>query len=114
MVQGQEQKVYKFVKSLYELKQTPKQWNEKVDKGILSNGLRIHQSDKCVYSKFNDKHGVIIYLYVDDMLIFDTDLKSIHSTNDFLSTNFSMKDMVVVDVIFGIRIKRRNGHLILS
>ena len=48
------------------------------------------------------------------MLIFGTDLESIQSTKDFLSANFSMKDMGVADVILGIRIKRRDGHLILS
>lgn len=114
VVQGQEHKVCKLVKSLYGLKQAPKQWHEKFDKVIVSNGFRIHQSDKCVYSKFTETQGVIVCLYVDDMLIFETDLDSIQSTKDMLSSSFSMKDMGVADVILGIRITRQGGNIVLS
>ncbi|GJX52495.1 zinc finger, CCHC-type containing protein [Tanacetum coccineum] len=67
-----------------------------------------HQSDNgCVYCKFDKSdNGVIICLYVDDMLIFGTDQDQVDKTKEFLSSNFSMKDIGEADVIFGIRIKR--------
>ena len=40
-----------------------------------------------------EKNGVIICLYVDDMLIFGTDLKQVEITKAFLSSSFDMKDM---------------------
>ncbi|XP_074300561.1 uncharacterized protein LOC141631838 [Silene latifolia] len=68
---GNEHKVCKLIKSLYGLKQAPEQWHHKFDEVVLSNGYRLNQSDKCVYSKFDDNgNGVIICLYVDNMLIF--------------------------------------------
>ena len=79
VVQGQEHKVCKLFKSLYGLKEAPKLCHEKIDKIILLNGFRIDQSDKCMYNKFNGKCGVIICLYVDDMLIFGIDLESIQN-----------------------------------
>nr|GEX78755.1 zinc finger, CCHC-type [Tanacetum cinerariifolium] len=42
---------------------------------------------------------VIIFLYVDDMLIFGTDQVHVDLENKFLSSRFSMKDMGEVDVI---------------
>lgn len=114
VVPGQEHKVCKLVKSLYGLKQAPKQWHENFDKVILSNGFRAHELDKCVYSKFNGNRSVIICLYVDDMLIFGTDHEVIICTKSFLCTCFNMKDMGVVDVILGIRIKRLNDNLIFT
>ncbi|GKF77602.1 zinc finger, CCHC-type containing protein [Tanacetum coccineum] len=50
---GNENKVCKLIKSLYELKQAPKQCHQKFDKVVLSNGYLLNQTDKCVYSKFD-------------------------------------------------------------
>uniref|UniRef100_A0A2N9EYR8 Reverse transcriptase domain-containing protein n=1 Tax=Fagus sylvatica TaxID=28930 RepID=A0A2N9EYR8_FAGSY len=71
---GNERKVCKLVKSLYGLKQAPKQWHEKFDTVILANGFKHNGADKCVYSKFTVEYGVIVCLYVDDMLIFGTNI----------------------------------------
>ncbi|GJT39612.1 zinc finger, CCHC-type containing protein [Tanacetum coccineum] len=97
---GNEHKVCKLVKSLYGLKQTPKQWHQKFDEVVLSSGFHLNQFDKCVYSKFDDSSkGVINCLYVDDMLIFVTDQNQVDKTKKFFSSRFSMKDMGEADVI---------------
>uniref|UniRef100_A0A2N9HAW2 Uncharacterized protein n=1 Tax=Fagus sylvatica TaxID=28930 RepID=A0A2N9HAW2_FAGSY len=74
---GNEKKVCKLVKSLYGLKQALKQWHEKFDTVILANGFKHNGADKCVYSKFTSEYGVIVCLYVDDMLIFGTNMLGI-------------------------------------
>ncbi|GJZ64674.1 zinc finger, CCHC-type containing protein [Tanacetum coccineum] len=43
---GNEHKVCKLVKSLYVLKQAPKQWHQKFDEVVLSSGFHLNQSDK--------------------------------------------------------------------
>ncbi|GJX23982.1 zinc finger, CCHC-type containing protein [Tanacetum coccineum] len=59
-----------------------------------------HKSDKYVCSKFDGSgKGVIICLYVDDMLIFGIDQNQVDKTKKFLSSKFSMKDMGKADVI---------------
>ncbi|CAM8960679.1 unnamed protein product [Rhodiola kirilowii] len=88
IMSGNENKVYKLIKSLYRLKQAPKQWHQKFDEVILSSGFKLNQADKCIYSKFdNSGNGVIICLYVDDMLIFGTDQKQVDLSKDFLSSS---------------------------
>ncbi|GKE66836.1 zinc finger, CCHC-type containing protein [Tanacetum coccineum] len=112
---GNENKVCKLIKSLYGLKQAPKQWHQKFDKMVLSNGYLLNQADKCVYRKFDESgKGVIICLYVDDMLIFGTDQVQVDLTKDFLSSRFSMKDMGEADVILGIRIKHKSNGISIS
>nr|GEX27972.1 zinc finger, CCHC-type [Tanacetum cinerariifolium] len=112
---GNEHKVCKLVKSLYGLKQAPKQWHEKFDEVVLSSGFHLNQSDKCVYSKFDDSgKGVIICLYVDDMLIFGTDQNQVDKTKKFLSSRFLMKDMGEADVILGIKIERENKGIVIT
>ncbi|GJU32706.1 zinc finger, CCHC-type containing protein [Tanacetum coccineum] len=71
---GNKDNVCKLITSSHGLKKAPKQWHQKFDKVLLSNGYLLNQADKCVYSKFDESSkGVIIYLYVDDILIFSTD-----------------------------------------
>ncbi|GJY28831.1 zinc finger, CCHC-type containing protein [Tanacetum coccineum] len=107
---GHESKVCKLKKSLYGLKQAPKQWHQKFNDVVLSNGFSLNQADKCVYRKFDASgKGVIICLYVDDMLIFGTDLDQVNKTKEFLSSNFDMKDLGEAEVTLGIRIKRGNN-----
>ena len=55
-----------------------------------------------------------MYLYVDDMIIIDTRDKVIQYTITMLNLKFDMKDMVLVDVILGVKITRRSNELALS
>ncbi|GJT48709.1 zinc finger, CCHC-type containing protein [Tanacetum coccineum] len=66
-------------------------------------------------NKFDETgKGVIICLYVDDMLIFGTDQVQVDLTKEFLSSMFSMKDMGEADVILGIRIKHESNRIAIS
>ena len=103
-----EKKVCKLVKSLYGLKQASKQWHEKFDLVILSDSFVHNSSDKCMYSKFTKEYEVIVCLYVDDMLIFGTNMKGVCETKKYLSSMFQMKDLNEVDTILGIKIKRHS------
>ncbi|GJW85040.1 zinc finger, CCHC-type containing protein [Tanacetum coccineum] len=95
--------------------EVPKQWHQKYDEVVLSNGYLLKQADKYVYRKFDEYgKGVIIYLYVDDMLIFGTDQVQVDLTKEFLSLKFSMKDMGDADVILGIRIKHESNGIAIS
>jgi hypothetical protein len=90
---------------LYGLKQAPKQWNEKFVRTLISPDFVVNEADKCVYYRFGGGEGVILCLYVDDILIFGTSLDVIKEVKDFLSSKFEMKDLGEVDVILNIKIK---------
>ncbi|GKA77849.1 zinc finger, CCHC-type containing protein [Tanacetum coccineum] len=66
--------------------QAPKQWHQKFDEVVLSNGYLLNQADK-----------------------FQIDL-----TKEFLSSKFFMKDMGEADVILGIRINHRSNGIAIS
>ncbi|GKF56389.1 zinc finger, CCHC-type containing protein [Tanacetum coccineum] len=90
-------------------------FENKFDKVVLSNGYLLNQADKCVYSKFDDSgKGVIICLYVDDMLIFGTNKDQVDLTKEFLSSRFSMKEMGEADVILGIKIIHASNEIAIS
>ena len=106
---GNEKKVCKLTKSLYGLKQAPKQWHEKFDSVILEYGFQHNIADKCIYSKFTENYGVIICLYVDDMLIIGTNMDGVQDTKKYLSSQFKMKYLNEVDTILGIKFKKHSG-----
>jgi hypothetical protein len=50
--------------------------------------------------------GVILFLYVDDILILRTSLDVIKETKDLLSNNFEMKYLGEADVVLNIKLLR--------
>ena len=84
IAKGQENKVCKFVKSLYGVKQAPKQWHLKFNKVVVQFGFIVHEHDKCIYFKnFGNKY-IILCLYIDDILILETSLDGIQKVKGYL------------------------------
>jgi hypothetical protein len=59
----------------------------------------VNEADTCVYYRYGGGEGVILCLYVDDILILEMSLDVIKETKDFLSNNFEMKYLGEADVI---------------
>jgi hypothetical protein len=114
VVKGEERKVCKLLKSLYGLKQAPKQWHEKFDRTLTSVGFVVNEADKCVYYRHGGGEGVILCLYVDDILIFGTNMKVIHEVKSFLSKSFDMKDLGEADVILNIKLIKNESGITLT
>ncbi|GKV17327.1 hypothetical protein SLEP1_g27844 [Rubroshorea leprosula] len=92
--QGKEHMVCKLKKSLYELKQAPRQWYKKLDSFMMSHGYQRTNADPCVYIRlFPDGNFIILLLYVDDMLILGQDVEKICRLKEELSKSFDMKDL---------------------
>ncbi|WVZ87018.1 hypothetical protein U9M48_033720 [Paspalum notatum var. saurae] len=64
-----------------------KQWHEKFDTTLTSAGFAVNEPDSCVYYRYGEGKGIILCLYVDDILIFGTDIDVINEVKSFLSTN---------------------------
>jgi ketosteroid isomerase-like protein len=64
-----------------------------------------------MYFKFTKDFSVIICLYVDDMLIFSTNIIGIVETKTYLTSIFKMKDLDEVDTILDIKVKKYSSTL---
>jgi hypothetical protein len=114
VVKGQESKMCRLIKSLYDLKQAPWQWHEKFNNTLTTAGFYVNEVDKCVYYRFSGSKGVILCLYIDDILIFGTELEAIMETKVFLCKNFDMKDLGEADVILNIKLIKGEDGITLS
>jgi hypothetical protein len=64
----------------------------------------MNETDKCVYYRYVEGEGVILCLYVDDILIFENNINVTKEVKDFLPSNFEMKDLGETDVILNIKL----------
>lgn len=93
------------------MKQTPKQWYEKFDNIMISNGFLINGCDKCVYLKKFREACVLVCLCIDDML---TNIEVISKTKIMFTNNFDRKDMSETYFILRMKIYRALDRITLS
>jgi len=114
VVKGQEINVCKLLKSLYGLKQTPKQWHEKFDRTLTYAVFVINEADRCVSYRYGGGVGVILCLYADNILIFGMNIDAINEVKSFLSKSFDMKNSGEADVILNIKLNKGENGITLS
>jgi Reverse transcriptase (RNA-dependent DNA polymerase) len=54
----------------------------------------------------SQKHDLILVLYVDDIMLFVRDIRTIQWIKDILNVSFSIKDLGPILIVLGIRIRR--------
>ncbi|GJU83564.1 retrovirus-related pol polyprotein from transposon TNT 1-94 [Tanacetum coccineum] len=92
---GTGNKVCFLKKSLYGLKQSPRQWYKRFDVYMISNGFSRNNYDICVYFKeFAPGMYIYLLLFVDDMLIACKSKSKIEYTKGLLQKEFDMKELV--------------------
>jgi hypothetical protein len=114
VVKGQEDKVCKMQKFLYGLKQAPKKWHEKFDVTLILADFSVNEADRCVYYHHGGGQGVILCLYVDEILIFGTRLDVINEVKTLLCQCFDMKDLGGANVILNIKIIKGDNEITLT
>jgi hypothetical protein len=99
-IEGKEHMECRLKKSIYELKQALRQWYLKFDEGIKKFGFVKNQVDNYVYIKIKESMFIILVLYVDNILLANSDKNLLYETKGFLSSNFDMKDLGFVCFCF--------------
>ena len=88
-------------KSLYGLKQAPRAWYAKIDGFMLSLSFVRCKSDPNFYLKLIHGYLMIIFLYVDDLLITGNLKKEITSLKDVMNHVVSMIDLGLLSQLLG-------------
>ena len=107
-------KVCKLQKSIYGLKQASRSWNIRFDEIIKMFGFIKNEDEPCVYKKISGSIVVFLILYVDDILLIGNDIPSLQSVKEWLSKNFSMKDLGDATYILGVKIHRDRSNKLLG
>ena len=107
IIEGREYHPCRLKKSLYGLKQLPRQWYLRFDTFMIEHDYSRSKYDSCVYhQKLNDDFFIYLLLYVDDMLIAAKNMSEVGKLKAQLKQEFEMKDLGAVKKILGMKIHR--------
>ena len=102
-------RVWRLRKCLYGLKQSPRMWNQTIDRLLKKLGFVQLTTEHGIYVKGEGESKVFLALYVDDLLLVWVDEGSLLSVKGSLSDNYKMKDLGSAEYLLGVEIRRRPG-----
>ncbi|KAL8109854.1 hypothetical protein AgCh_025812 [Apium graveolens] len=106
--------VCRLIKSLYGLKQSPRNWFHKISQSLLNLPFTQLRADYSLFVKQSEQSVLLIIIYVDDLLICGNDMSQITHFQSMLSQTFHMKNLGPVSYFLGIEINRSQDGFFLS
>ncbi|XP_061338805.1 uncharacterized mitochondrial protein AtMg00810-like [Gastrolobium bilobum] len=107
-------KVCKFLKSLYGLKQASKQWHQKLTSALISLGYHQSSADHSLLTLKTASHFTALLIYVDDIVLTGNDMEKIHRVKEFLDKQFKIKNLGPLRFFLGLEISRSQRGIILN
>ncbi|GJS33604.1 ribonuclease H-like domain-containing protein [Tanacetum coccineum] len=96
--------VCRLKRSLYDLKQAPRQWNAKLTSTLIENDFSQSKSDYSLYTKSDKEVFLALLVYVDDIIITGNNFSEIEKFKVFLKSKFMIKDLGKLKYFLGIEI----------
>ena len=113
-VQNDSNLVFHLKKSLYGLKQDPRAWYAKMEKFLLDTRISRCHYDPNVYTKKVGIHIIILFLYVDDLILTGSDSKNLKHVKTILKKKFKMEDLGFFHYFLGLQVLQTNEGVFLS
>ena len=108
-------KVLKLKKSLYGLKQSPRDWFEKFTQFVKSQGYSQGQNDHTMFFKHShDGKIFILIVYVDDIILTRDDVREMNRLKTSISSAFEIKDLGPLMYFLGMEVARSKKGIVAS
>jgi hypothetical protein len=92
-VKGKEETVLKLSKALYGLRQAPCAWNTRLDRSMKQLGFTKCAQEKAAYKRGKDFTGIIVGVYVDDLIVTNADPAAISGFKQQMMVEFEMSNL---------------------
>ena len=113
-VKGQEEKVYLLKKALYGLKQAPRAWYSRIDEHLQSLGFFKSPSEATLYVKGTDANLIVVFVYVDDLLVTGSNEKLVKEFKAEMLKVFEMTDLGLMSYFLGMEVKQDHDGVFIS
>ncbi|KAL0411280.1 UNVERIFIED_CONTAM: Retrovirus-related Pol polyprotein from transposon TNT 1-94 [Sesamum latifolium] len=104
--EAQSGQVCKLKRSLYELKQASRQWNQEFTHRLLDFGFLQSHHDHCLFTNGHGSTLLILVIYLDDVLICGPSIELIRRVKQHLDYLFTIKDIGDAKYFLGLEIAR--------
>ena len=100
-------------RALYGLKQAPRAWFSKFSSIVRHFGFCSSPWGNALFIHRTSKGYVILLLYIDDMIITESDLQRIQDLKQFLHQTFEMKDLGLLSYFLGLEVTSNSKGVLL-
>jgi hypothetical protein len=97
--------VYKLKKTLYDLKQAPRAWYERLRDFLLSQGFIIEKVDTTLFTKKIGKDLFVLQIYVDDIIFGSTNQNYCDKFGKMMANEFEISMIGELSYFLGLQIK---------
>ena len=110
-----EGKVLKLKKTLYDLKQALRAWNNRIDAYFQANDFIKCPYEHALYTnKEENRDFLLVFLYVDDLIFTENSLRMFQNFKDSMVREFKMMDIGLMSYYLGIEVKQAEGGIFMS
>lgn len=106
--------VCKLNKSLYGLKQSPREWFKKLHDFLLSIGFQCSKSDNSLFFNCTQNYKLFLLVYVDDIILTGSDSTLLSSIISQLDQAFTIKDLGTLSYFLGVKATTTSAGFHLS
>jgi len=99
-------KVCRLRKSLYGLRQAPRQWFSKLSSKLLEYGFVQSYANYSLFTYYKDGKYMAFLVYVDDLVLTGNDSRTCSQVKDYLTQCFHIKDLRVLKYFLGLDVAR--------
>nr|GFA96070.1 putative ribonuclease H-like domain-containing protein [Tanacetum cinerariifolium] len=107
-------KVYKVVKALYGLHQSPRAWYETLSNYILENGFQRGKIDQTSFIKKQKGDILLVEVNVDDIIFGSTNKDLCHAFEKLMKDKFQMSSMGELTFFLGLQVKQKQDKIFIS
>nr|GEZ39291.1 retrovirus-related Pol polyprotein from transposon TNT 1-94 [Tanacetum cinerariifolium] len=98
--------VYRLKKALYEIKQAPKAWYDRLKAFLIKHDYTIRMLDNILFTKKKDSNIIIVQIYVDDTIFRSTCQEICDEFAKIMHDEFEMSMMGELNFFLGLQIKQ--------
>lgn len=112
--EGHSSQKLRLLRTLYGLKQSPREWNQVVHQYLLDNEFKQSTADPCIYLKRTKMGLTVAGVYVDDVVSFGTNQSEIDNFRSSMRAHFGITEGGLLEWYLGMSVDQENGNITID